>query len=141
MEVASSLFIAAPQDVVWNITLDVASWPDWTPTVRSVRPLSEGPISPGHRFSLKQPMQEERVWTVTRLEPQDCFCWESREGGLPIRASHNLVARHGGTENTLVAEIDGAPSGLSGILFKWIIFAALWVENRSLKKRAERGQA
>lgn len=136
MKITHSIHIDAPPRRVWDLTADVLSSAEWIPTVTSVRALSDGPIGPGQRYAVKQPMQEEKTWTVTRFEPDALFAWESHLGGKPMTAEHRIAADGAGTRNTLVLDIEGA-GGVTGWLNRWVILGALAAENRSFKRRAE----
>ena len=47
------LQIAAPVEVVWDVTVDVDRWSEWTPTVEAVRRVDEGPFDVGSTAVLK----------------------------------------------------------------------------------------
>ena len=118
------------------MTTDVASWPRWTPTVRSARPLDEGPFALGSRYSLKQPLQPETVWQVTDCRDGESFTWEARGTSSPMRATHRLEPADGGTRNVLVLEAEAMPW-----LLRRLSAFALKRENLGLKRFCERSGA
>jgi uncharacterized membrane protein len=67
MEVQDSILIKASLDVVWAVTADVERWPEWIPTVMSVRLVSTRELGTGSVARIKQPLQPESEWVVTDL--------------------------------------------------------------------------
>lgn len=67
MRVENSIHIDASLEKVWAVTQDVESWPVWTPTVTSVRLVSEGGLRRGAIARIKQPLQPESEWHVTEF--------------------------------------------------------------------------
>ena len=82
--------IPAPPEAVWAVLCHVESWPDWTPTVAAARALDGSDPAPGRRFALKQPLQRERVWTVTEAGPDHAFRWRTM-GRSGFEAGHRVV--------------------------------------------------
>ena len=136
MRLEHAVLIAATPERVWAVTVDVAGWPRWTPTVRSARPLGEAPFGPGSRYSLKQPLQPETVWEVTACRPGESFTWEARGTASTLRATHRLEPVDGGTRNVLVLEAEAMPW-----LLRRLSAFALKRENLGLKRFCERSGA
>ena len=86
--------IQAPADLVWSVTSDVERWPRWMPTVQSVTAIMPGPMAPGSRYLLKQPLQAAAAWEVTRYEASQAFEWERRENGLLLFVGTHEVEKH-----------------------------------------------
>jgi hypothetical protein len=88
MQYSESFTIRASRDVIWQTLADIESWPAWTPTVAKVDALDAGGLAVGNRFQLYQPKLPKAVWTVTRLEPNVGFVWESRAPGFLTVGEH-----------------------------------------------------
>ena len=130
--------IDAPVDQVWDLTLDVESWPTFTPTMTSIRRLDDAPLGVGSAVSIKQPGQRERVWTVTELEPNRRFAWSTRAMGVTMTGAHQLAESGGGTANTLTVDLEGRLAPVVGALLRGPVRKALVAENQGFKTAAER---
>ena len=137
MRFTDALTIAAPIDVVWELTTDVENWPSLTPTITSVELLDPGPLAVGSRARIAQPRQPAGVWTVTRLDPRAAFAWERRGPGIRMVGSHLLEPVAGGTRNTLVLDVEGPLGTLLARLTGRAMRAAIRTENSGFQRRAE----
>lgn len=109
--------VAAPPRRVWDVTVALADWPRWNPTVERVELLDEGPVRPGFRARLKQPENRPAIWTVTRVEEERTFAWETRAVGMRVLALHLFEPTPTGTRVTLAIDIRGWTTPLLG----WIV--------------------
>lgn len=137
MIVSDAIHIEAPMEVVWAVTKDVERWPEWTPTVTSLRRADDAPFGLGSSVRIKQPGQPESVWTVTDYVPGTGFSWETRRLGWGMVASHQLQGEGGGTRNTLQLRASGIVARLLWPLLRIAVRHALVQENRGLKERCE----
>jgi uncharacterized membrane protein len=137
MIVEQTTHIEAPPDVVWRVTADVERWPEWTPTVTSVKRLSEAPFGLGSVARIKQPGQSEADWVVTRFDPGQCFAWETKRTGLRLVGKHEISAEGGGTRNELRVHADGVLAVLLWPVLGVALRRALTEENQGLKKYCE----
>ena len=101
MRIEDSIEIAAPVARVWELTVDVESWPEFTPTVTRIEWLSPPPIAVGSKARIKQPAQRAKVWTVTDFEPERCFAWSTKSLGLEMTGTHRMEASAKGTVQSL----------------------------------------
>jgi uncharacterized membrane protein len=108
--------IAASPEQVWQILLDVESWPRWTTSMRSVRRLDPGPLRIGSRARIKQPGLPVMVWEVTELDEGKGFSWVARSPGVDATGLHQVEAAPGGSRLTLTVSWTGAFAGLAGAL-------------------------
>jgi len=139
MRVDHAIHIEAPPEVVWEVTRDVERWPEWTPTVTSVKRTDRGPFGVGSTARIKQPMQAEAEWVVTEFAPGRRFAWRTRRRGMRMTGIHQLIPEGEGTRNVLSVEAEGAVALLLWPLLRLAMRRALADENRGLKARCERG--
>ncbi|ETW95626.1 MAG: hypothetical protein ETSY1_29800 [Candidatus Entotheonella factor] len=129
--------ISAPPEVVWAVTEDIERWPEWTPTVNTVKRLDEGRFDVGSTALLKQPGLPEATWRVTTLIPGEQLTWESRIRGMRLIATHQLVATTTGTQSKLSIEMSGLVVRLLWPLIRLSVRRSLQQENMGLKKQCE----
>lgn len=129
--------ISAPVEKLWELTVDVARWSDFMPTMQWLRPLENGPLQVGSKVRVKQPAQLPLVWTVRELQPPARFVWESRLGLWRLIATHQISPTPSGCSNHLQFEFSGPFSEIIGFLLSPALNWALTTENRCFKKRAE----
>jgi uncharacterized membrane protein len=133
----TSIVIAAPVARVWALTLDITGWPSITPTMTRVVLLDDGPLRVGSRARIKQPRQTEAVWTVSRIDENREFAWQTRRMGQTWTATHVLTPEGNGTRNTLTFDISGPGAGLTGGLIGRVVRSGIETENASFKRAAE----
>jgi len=137
MNIEHTIRIAAPSEVVWQVTADVERWPDWTPTVKSVIRLGAEPLGPGSEVMIEQPGQPPAVWIVTVFEPGRRFAWRTSRRGLSMVGTHDLISEGDGTENVLRLEASGWVAVLLSPILRLAIRRALARENQGLRARCE----
>ena len=138
MRIQHTIAISAPLTRVWELTLDVESWPEHTPTITSITRLDTRPLDVGSQALVKQPAQRPRTWTVTALEPERVFAWSTKSVALTTTGTHALEASQDGTINTLTIDIEGPLAAVIGPLLRRPITKALAKENNGFKTAAER---
>ncbi|MDA8154216.1 SRPBCC family protein [Acidithiobacillus ferriphilus] len=130
--------INAPADVVWKHLSNILAWPEWLPTVTAVSPLEGKTCQIGAKFKVIQPKLRPAIWQVTKLEPGQCFIWESTSPGIQLWASHTV--RIIGSEESGV-ELQFRFSGTLGVFLGWIAGSItrkyITTEASSLKVLAE----
>ena len=142
MQYETTVDIQAPRARVWEVTVDVERWPEWTESMRSVERLDEGPFRVGSRAAVRQPRSPRAVWTVTALEPEASFTWESRAPGTHTVAVHRLRERpEGGTTVTLVVTLSGPVARLLWPLLRGTVRRFVDLEAEGLRQRCESGPA
>lgn len=129
--------IDAAADTVWRLTIDVTNLPSLTPTMQKVERLDDGPLRIGSRTRIKQPRQSPAVWTVTRIEPDREFTWETRRLGMRMVGSHRIEDLGDQCRNTLSIELTGRGAGVFGALVGSVVRKAIATENAGLKAAAE----
>ncbi len=134
----SSVEIAAPATIVFEVFADVERWPEWTASVERVVPLDGPAIEVGRRFAIEQPRLPKVVWEVTEVDPGRSWTWRQRSLGSTAFASHEVVPQ--GTDRTLVRQrIDqrGPLGVVVGALMRRLTRRYLDLEGQGLKARAE----
>ena len=138
MEARTGIDVAASPGRVWELLVDVERWPEWTPSVTSVRSLDTGPLAVGSRVEISQPRIPTGTYTVTALEPGSSFTWEQRQPGSTVSAHHLCVKLpDGGTRLELRVVMSGALGGVVGRLYRKLTERYLAMEAAGLKARAE----
>ena len=137
MTITYELVIDAPVEQVWALTVDVESWPTMTSTMTSVERLDDGPLRVGSTARIKQPGQPARVWTVTALEPNEVFAWETKAFGMRMVGGHRLESVANGCRNVLSVEMSGALSGVVQALLGRQFRKAIITENEGFRRTAE----
>jgi uncharacterized membrane protein len=134
----SSIEIAAPAAVVWEVFTDVERWPEWTASVERLVALDGPGIEVGKRFEISQPRLPQLVWEVTEVAPGVAWTWRQRSFGGTSSATHEVTALDGG--RTLVRQrIDQrGPVGVTvGLLMRRLTRRYLTLEGEGLKARSE----
>ncbi len=129
--------IAAPPDRVWQVMSDIVQWPEWTPSVISVKRLDDRPFGVGSRALIRQPKIAPALWRVSEMEPGRGFTWVNRSPGLRLVARHAVESATGGSRATLSLEFRGLFAGLFGLIMKGMTERYLEMEAQGLKARSE----
>lgn len=136
VRIEETVEIAAAPERVWQLSVDVERWPEWSRNFRDVRRIDAGPFGPQSSARIRQRGIPETTWRVLSLDEGRAFAWRGRLfPGLWSTGTHLVEAVDGGTRVTLGVELSGplAP------LFAAVARRALRVEIADMKARAERG--
>ena len=128
--------IDAPVERIWRLTTEVEQWPTFMPTVQRVERLDEGELRVGSTARIKQPGQSSAVWTVTAVEPEREFTWETSRMGLRMIGRHLLEAAGTGTRMTLVLEVTGPAAGVMSALLGGLFRSTLRREAAGFTRQA-----
>lgn len=107
MEFAREVVIAARPDAVFDVLVDIESWPQWTKSMTSLEPLTPGDLAVGSRVRIRQPYMGARTWVVTELIRPSRFTWESTQAGVHLVARHDQTAQGRSTVARLGVSIGG----------------------------------
>ena len=132
-----SIDIEAPPERVWDTTIDIERWPEWTPTVRRARRLDSGPLGVGSRVRIDQPKLPPTVWVVDALEPRRMMTLKSGVPGMRVIAHHRLEPKGKGCALTLSLRFEGL---FGGLLARWtrdLNHRYLAIEAGGLKRHCE----
>ncbi len=131
--------ISAPVDRVWAMTLDVESWPEFSPTMTTIERLETGPIAVGSTARVKQPGQGAKIWTVSALDEERTFAWQTKFMGTTMTGGHHLAPTTTGTQQRLTIDIDGPLASVVGALLGRPLRKAIAAENKGFAAAAEPG--
>lgn len=131
------LEVAAPPAAVWAVMQDVVRWPEWTPTVTAVEPVSGPDLAVGADYRVRQPRLPAVVWTVTELHPGRSFAWTSQGPGVRSRGDHRVEPTADGCTAVLAFEQSGPLAGLSSAIWSRLIRRYVHTETEQLKRTAE----
>ncbi len=122
----SRTLIRCPLPAVYAFVVDefVRNYPRWSPEVRSLRPLNDGPLCPGwtaHQVRIDQGRRTETDFRVVLLEPQRRVCF--RGVGDPYVIDYRFVEQ--GDETGLVFSFELARLGFALRPFEKLIRLAV----------------
>ena len=116
---------------------DGERWPEWTPTVTSIKLLEPGPLRVGLRALIRQPKFPPAVWKVTELENGRSFTWVTGSPLVRVTARHSVAPAGNGSRVTLSLDFTGLLGGLVAQLTRNLNERYLSIEANGLKQRAE----
>ncbi len=133
--------IDAPPAAVFEVLVDVARWPEWTPTVDSVELLDDGPLRPGTRARLRQPKLPTALWEVTEVDDDHGFTWTARGPGMVTIATHTVTADTTGSTLTLGIEQTGPMGAVAALVWGRLTQRYIELEGESLDRRVTHATA
>ncbi|MBT5867750.1 MAG: hypothetical protein HOH38_02805 [Nitrospinaceae bacterium] len=136
MIVEDKIVIQASQELVWQVTIDVGSWPLWSPGMEKIVRKDSGDFKAGSSALIKQKLLPETRWVVTELTPNKCFSWQTKVLGIKMVATHTLIPCNSGATSILRIEILGWIPVIWPVIKK-LIARALKEENWGLKNYCE----
>ena len=136
---STTIDIDAPPERVWAVMSDVERWPEWTPSVSSVRRADDGPFALGSRVRVKQPRLLPADWVVTSVTPGREFTWVTRSVSLEVTGAHAVEPIARGARATLSVRFEGLLAPLITSLTRGLIEKYIAMEAAGLKQRSEEG--
>ena len=133
--------IEAPPQRVWSVMNDVEHWPEWTPSVTSVKRLDSGPLRIGSRARIKQPKLMPAVWEVVALEEGKNFTWITKSPGVRVSGFHSVEPNGNTSRATLAIDFAGVLAPLVAWITRNLNERYLNFEANGLKQRCEEGMA
>jgi len=129
--------IDAPPERVWDVMIDVEKWPEWTPSMSSLRRLDPGEPREGSRVRIKQPGLAPTTMTITHIERDKCFTWRAKAPGLEVTATHTITKKGAGSQVVLSLYFDGLVGGIIARATRSLNERYIAYEAAGLKKRSE----
>ena len=131
------IVINAPPATVWPVMARVKAWPEWTPSIKRVIPLTPGDFGMGSRARVDQPGLPPANWRVTVWSPGREFVWSSVAPGVCVTATHRVEAEGSGSRATLALDYAGPLGGLLAWLTHRFNTSYLDIEAQGLKAHCE----
>ncbi len=125
--------IQATQKLIWQVTIDIESWPLWSPAMEKIVRKDSGNFKTGSSALIKQKLLPETRWVVSELIPDKRFSWKARVLGVEMVATHILIPGDSGVTSILRMEMLGGMIWLFGPVMKKLVARALKGENWGLK--------
>ncbi|MBM9509007.1 SRPBCC family protein [Actinacidiphila acididurans] len=139
--VRCTIGVDRPPAEVYAVLGDVESWPQWLPTVTSVRrtePGDGGGPGPSGAFRVKQPRLPVATWRVTRAAAPYTFTWVNARGGVTVTAGHVIEPDGaGGSRVTLTIDQSGPLRRLVAPFTTALTATYVRTEAEALKRRCE----
>ena len=130
--------INASAEVVWATMRDVERWPEWTPTVTSVRLETPPPLGVGSRAVIRQPKLPPALWRIVELEDsRRSFTWVNSAPGVRVVATHSVVPFGEGSRVMLSVRFEGLLGPILGFATQKLNNRYLAMEAHGLKSRVE----
>lgn len=134
----TTIEIDAPAEHVWSVLLDLERWPEWNPTINSLKRLDTGPLTVGSRARIHQPKLRPAEWRVTELDPYArSFTWITRSPGVQVTGGHRVETIGDGSRVTLSIQFSGLLAPLVARLTGSLTQQYITSEAKSLKERSE----
>jgi hypothetical protein len=137
MILENKIDIQANPKLVWQVTIDVESWPIWSPAMKKIIRMDSNEFKPGSAALIKQKLLPETLWVVTELTPNSSFSWHAKVFGIEMIATHILIPIDSGVTSVLKLEMLGWMTKLFGSVIKKPPSKALREENWGLKTFCE----
>jgi len=130
--------INASAELVWASLRDVERWPEWTPTVTSVRLRTPPPLALGSRALIRQPKLPPALWRIVELDDSlRSFTWVNSAPGVRVIAKHSVVPFGERSLVMLSLRFDGLLAGILGLATRKLNNRYLAMEAQGLKSRVE----
>lgn len=139
MQTVERVIIKASPADIWQVLADVERWPNWTPTMLSVEPVTREGFRVGAQYRVTQPKLRPSVYQVTECVPHEAFIWAVKSPGATMVAEHRLTAFDGsGTEVELAFATKGLLGVIAGSMYSKLITEYVKTEAKSLKQHCEK---
>lgn len=131
--------VPAAPDQVWETLSDLESWPEWIPTVQSLRPEEAGhPRGVGAAYLLKQPRLPTARWVVTEWRHGEGFTWQSDTPGTRTVETHEVAPDAGsGTQIDLAIGWTGPMARLARLAYSGLARRYVEAEAKALAERTQ----
>lgn len=130
--------ISASAELVWATMRDFERWPDWTPTVTSVRLRTPPPLAVGSRAVIRQPKLPPALWRMVELDDSlRSFTWVNSAPGVRFVAKGSVVPFGERRRVRLSLGFEGLLAGILGFATRKLNNRYLAMEAQGHKSRVE----
>lgn len=138
MEFTEHITTSATRDSAWAAVTGVTAWPEWTTSMREVRPIDADRVAVGNRFRITQPGLPKAVWQVDEVTDGESFSWIYNVPGVRTVAFHRLDSNPDGSVEIVIGIRQTGPlAGLVGALYGGKTRRYLKLEAAGLKAASE----
>ena len=137
MRFEQTIDIAAPTDIVWSVMSDLARWPEWTGTVKSLQWVERDLLAEGAKARVAIDGAPTGVWTISEVDEGQSFTWENHARGVHSVAGHVIQPQAGGSHVTLWIEQTGFIASLLKPYISRVSKRNLPIEAAGLKRTSE----
>lgn len=126
--------------MAWQVIRDVERWHEWTPSITHIKRLDAGALRVGSRAIVQQPKLPTNSFTVTKLEDDRGFDWESTSPGLRGIGRHWIEPIPTGSRVTLGVDFRGVLAPVVRLFYGRLTQRYIQLEADGLKHRVEAGR-
>ena len=120
---------------MWEVIRDVERWHEWTPSITSIKRLDTGPLRVGSRATVSQPKLPTNAFTVTKLEEDRGFDWQTTSPGLSGSGHHWVEPIGTGSRVTLGVSFRGFLAPIVRLFYGRLTQRYIEMEAKGLKRR------
>jgi len=110
MRFSSSVEVNAPVEKVWSLVDKLEEWPQWTPSIKKIERVSEGPLTVGSQLSVTAKVSRLTVnllMTIAEFVPQRSVVMQGKALGTNLTRFYFLEPTNGKTKITIGGEVSG----------------------------------
>jgi carbon monoxide dehydrogenase subunit G len=110
MRFERSIDINAPATKVWALVDKLEEWPQWMPSIRKIKKVSEGSLAVGSQLSVTAKVSGFTVkllMTITKFVPERDVVLEGKLLGTKLARFYTLGPVNGKTKLTIGGDVSG----------------------------------
>jgi uncharacterized membrane protein len=136
--VTNNITINADISKVYDLWTDVENWNLWTKSINKISLLDNEKFEIGGKVRIEQPKLSPALWTITEIQPNIRFTWQTKMMGVTVIAKHILQSTPNGTIAKSELTYDGLLAGFLYRLFLKLTSQYLIMEIEGLKNECEK---
>jgi len=110
MRFESSIEINAPVNKVWALIDKLEEWPQWMPSIKKIKRVSQGPLAVGSQLSVTAKVSGlivKLLMTITELVAERRVVLEGKVLGTKLKRFYALEPANGKTKVTIGGDVSG----------------------------------